>query len=84
MEPVSAEQWSIPASLRRSVNAVTVAPDGRLWMATSRGVAAFDGARVRRLDRRRGLLEDDVTDIQIDRLGRVWALSRQGVSIITP
>jgi hypothetical protein len=78
------EHWSNPAPLRRSVNAVAVGSSGQLWMATPRGVAAYDGARVRRLDKRRGLLEDDISDLVIDRYGRIWALSQQGISIVTP
>ncbi|RMH41355.1 MAG: hypothetical protein D6689_11340 [Deltaproteobacteria bacterium] len=78
------ERWSAPRPLQRAVNAVAVGADGRLWMATPRGLAVYDGARVRRLDRRRGLLSDDVRDLAIDRFGRVWALAGAGVSIVTP
>jgi ligand-binding sensor domain-containing protein len=78
------ERWTQPRALHRTVNAVRVAADGRLWMATPRGVAVFDGARVRRLDARRGLLDDRVSDIEIDGFGRVWALSRTGISLISP
>lgn len=78
------EHWSAPAPLRRSVNAVAIGREGHLWMATPRGVATYDGARVRRLDSRRGLLDDDIADIEIDRYGRIWALSKHGLSIVTP
>ena len=78
------EEWAFPKVLRRRVNDVEVDPDGRLWMATDRGVTMFDGARVHRLDVRRGLLENQIDQIAIDHFGRVWARSSKGFTLITP
>jgi hypothetical protein len=76
-------RWESPAALRREDNALAVGPDGRLWMATPRGLAVFDGARLRRLDARRGLLEDAILDVVVDRFGRVWALGKTGLNLVT-
>jgi ligand-binding sensor domain-containing protein len=75
--------WAVPRLLQRRASALTVGPDARLWMATPRGVATYDGARVRRLDARRGLLEDEIWDVKIDRFRRVWALSPSGLSVLS-
>lgn len=78
------ETWSYPPSLRWPVNDIEIARDSRLWMATDRGVAVFDGARVRRLDVRRGLLENQIEDVAIDHFGRVWVRGSRGLTIVTP
>ncbi len=78
------EVWRYPAALRGAVNDLQLARDNRLWLATDRGVAVFDGARVRRLDVRRGLLDNKVQDLVIDHLGRVWVRSAQGLTVVTP
>ena len=78
------ENWTYPRELGWSVNDLEIAADGRLWMATDRGVAVFDGARVRRVDLRRGLLQNEILDVAMDHLGRVWARGSQGLTLITP
>jgi ligand-binding sensor domain-containing protein len=76
--------WEFPRALRYSVRALEFTDDGRLWMATDRGLAAYDGHRVRRLDARRGLLEDDLRDLAVDRYGRIWVRGREGLTIVAP
>jgi len=78
------EQWTYPRSLRTPVNDIDLDREGRLWMATDRGVAVYDGRRVRRLDQRRGLLEDEILEVAIDQFGRVWLRGDEGVTVITP
>jgi ligand-binding sensor domain-containing protein len=78
------EHWAFPRELGFPVNDLAVAPDGRLWMGTERGIALFDGRRVRRVDVRRGLLENQILDVVIDELGRVWARGPQSVTLISP
>ncbi len=78
------DRWQYPAPLRRPVNDIEVARDNRLWMATNRGVAVYDGAKVRRVDVRRGLLQNHIDDIVIDDYGRIWARGSMGLTIITP
>jgi hypothetical protein len=53
-------------------------------MATDRGVALYDGKKVKRLDVRRGLLENDIADIAIDEYGRVWARGDESLTVISP
>jgi hypothetical protein len=76
--------WEFPRALRYSVRALEFTDDGRLWMATDRGLAAYDGQRVRRLDARRGLLEDELRDLAVDRYGRIWVRGREGLTIVAP
>ena len=75
--------WRYPRGLRRPVNDVELAKNGRLWMATDRGLAVFDGAKVRRLDFRRGLLQNEIDDVVIDHFGRVWARGSKGLTVVT-
>lgn len=78
------ESWRYSRALRTPVNDLDIGPDGRLWMATDRGLAAFDGARLRRLDARRGLLEDRIREADVDDFGRVWVLGDEGVGLVRP
>lgn len=78
------DAWRYPRALAGTTNDIEISADGRLWMATSQGLAVFDGARVRRLDIRRGLLQNDVDDVALDHLGRVWVRGSQGITVVTP
>ncbi len=78
------EHWTQPPMLRFPVNDIEIGRDGRLWMATDRGLAVYDGARVRRLDVRRGLLQNQVNDVALDHFGRVWVRGSQGITVVTP
>jgi hypothetical protein len=53
-------------------------------MATDRGMALYDGRKVKRLDTRRGLLENELADIAIDELGRVWARGAESLTLVDP
>ena len=79
-----ARRFVHPRWLRDAANDLAVTADGRLWIATDRGLAVFDGARVRRLDQRRGLIEDEIEEIAVDRYDRRWIRGAQGIALITP
>ncbi|HUS65566.1 MAG TPA: hypothetical protein VMZ28_13540 [Kofleriaceae bacterium] len=79
-----AGRWVYPRALAQPVNDIERAPDGRLWMATERGLAVYDGARVRRLDARRGLVENHIRDIALDQYGRVWVRGAHSLGLVTP
>jgi hypothetical protein len=78
------ERWSYPRNLAHAADDIEIGPDGRLWMATERGLAVFDGARLRRLDARRGLVENRIRDVAIDHLGRVWLRGTQSLGLVSP
>ncbi len=78
------EAWSFPRELGFAVNDLAIATDGKLWMATDRGMALYDGRKVKRLDTRRGLLENELADIAIDELGRVWARGAESLTLVDP
>ena len=76
--------WDFPSDLRRRVSDVEVDANGRLWMATNRGVGMFAGTKVHRVSMRAGLLENQIDEIAIDHLGRIWSRSSQGLTVISP
>ena len=76
--------WSIVKALKGPTNDNEMGPDGRLWLATDDGVKVYDGAKVRILDSNRGLLQNEIEEIRVDYLGRMWARGSEGVTIITP
>ena len=78
------EQWSFPSVLRVRARAMARGSDGRLWMGTDRGVVAYDGQRTELVNRRRGLIDDDVENIAVDGYGRVWARTATALHILTP
>ncbi|MCE9577896.1 MAG: hypothetical protein K8W52_32485 [Deltaproteobacteria bacterium] len=78
------DRWAFPRELAFPVNDVALGKDGKLWLATERGVAVFDGKRVKRLDVRRGLLENQIEDVALDPYGRVWARGATSITLISP
>jgi hypothetical protein len=52
-------------------------------MATERGIAAWDGKKVRRVDTRRGLAENEVLDVVADTYDRVWARGPGSLTLIS-
>ena len=65
--------WSFPPALQFEINDLVATHNGQVWMATERGIAAWDGKKVRRVDTRRGLAENEVLDVAADQYDRVWA-----------
>ncbi|MBT8493792.1 MAG: hypothetical protein KJO07_12085 [Deltaproteobacteria bacterium] len=78
------ERWSYPSGLATPANDIRFADDGRLWLGTDRGLVSFDGAKIRRLDARRGLLEDKVVDLDIDHFGRLWIRGSESITVVIP
>jgi ligand-binding sensor domain-containing protein len=78
------ERWTSPPELAFPVNDLAVSRDGRLWLATARGIAVHDGRRVRRVDVRRGLLENEIGEIVVDDYGRLWARGARSLAVISP
>ncbi len=78
------ESWTFPPELRTAINDIAMGKHGHLWMATDRGLGVYDGAVVRRLDTRRGLLENELLDVEADNFGRIWAMSESGLVVVSP
>jgi hypothetical protein len=74
--------WDFPAALRFEVNDVVATRSGA-WMATERGVVAWDGRNLRRFDTLRGLAENEVLDVAADQYDRIWARGPGSLTLIT-
>jgi hypothetical protein len=77
-------RWTYPPALSVITNALARGLDGKLWLATDRGLLAWDGAKSMRYDRRNGLLDERIFDVAVDMSGRVWARGVDGLSLLTP
>jgi ligand-binding sensor domain-containing protein len=75
--------WEFPAALRFEINDLVATRNGQVWMATERGIAAWDGKKVRRVDRLRGLAENEMIDIAADQFDRVWARGPGSLTLIS-
>ncbi len=75
--------WDFPAALRFEINDVVATRSGQVWMATERGIAAWDGKKVRRVDTRRGLAENEILDVVADHFDRVWARGPGSLTLIS-
>jgi hypothetical protein len=75
--------WDFPAALRFEINDLVTTKNGQVWMATERGIAAWDGLKVRRVDTRRGLAENEVLDVAADQFDRVWARGPGSLTLIS-
>jgi ligand-binding sensor domain-containing protein len=75
--------WGFPPALRFEINDVVATRNGQVWMATQRGIAAWDGKKVRRVDTRRGLAENTVLDVAVDQFDRVWARGPGSLTLIS-
>jgi len=76
--------WTFPPALRFEINDVLATNNGQIWMGTERGIAAWDGSKVRRIDTRRGLTENVVLDLATDQYDRVWARGPNSLTLISP
>ena len=75
--------WDFPAALRFEINDVVATRNGQVWMATERGIAAWDGKKVRRVDVLRGLAENEVIDVAADQFDRVWARGPGSLTLVS-
>jgi ligand-binding sensor domain-containing protein len=75
--------WDFPAALRFEINDVVATRNGQIWMATDRGIAAWDGKKVRRVDMLRGLAENQIVDIATDQFDRVWARGPGSLTLVS-
>ncbi len=77
------KEWTFPGPLQFEVNDVVATRKGQIWMATERGIAAWDGHKVRRVDMRRGLAENHILDIAADQFDRIWARGPGSLTLIS-
>lgn len=77
------QKWRYPPPMAMPVNCIARASDGRLWLGTDRGLVAYDGKNVEKIDRHAGLLDERVIDVVVDQFGRVWVRTAEGLAVIT-
>ncbi len=75
--------WSYPPALQFEINDLVATKNGQIWMATERGIVAWDGKKVRRVDTRRGLAENLVLDVASDQFDRVWARGPGSLTLVS-
>jgi len=75
--------WDFPPALSFAINDVVATRNGQVWMATERGIAAWDGNKVRRVDIRRGLAENTIIDVAADQFDRIWARGPGSLTLIS-
>ena len=75
--------WAFPPALQFEINDLVATRNGQVWMATERGIAAWDGKKVRRVDTRRGLAENQVLDVAADQFDRVWARGPGSLTLVS-
>ena len=77
-----------PASLPQNYTGSIVPAGDALWVGTYGGVARGkrmgDGWRFHAITETRGLANDNVAAVQMDRDGRLWATGASGISVIDP
>ena len=73
--------WTEALPLTAPIRDFAIARDGRIFLADESGLGIWDGDRVRRYDVRRGLLENDLREIRLDRFGRIWIRGANGVGL---
>ena len=77
-----------PASLPQNYTGSIVPTGDALWVGTYGGVAsgrrAADGWRFHAITEARGLANDNVAAVQLDRAGRIWATGASGLTVIDP
>ncbi|MEM8930070.1 MAG: two-component regulator propeller domain-containing protein [Acidobacteriota bacterium] len=83
---VDAPAWHRLRDVPSGIHDLTVSPDGSLWIATGDGAfrvdsdATFD-ERVERFGRADGLPTDDLRLLHHDRVGRLWLIGRDSLTL---
>jgi hypothetical protein len=78
--------WTFPKMGPFYLAARALASDakGHVFVGTDKGLFCVGDCAPDAIDSRRGLLDDDVLDLTVDDRGRVWALTKKGITIVEP
>ena len=66
----------------KTVNALSFAPDGYLWIGTVRGLNRYDGSNFKVYSQRERLIDDNVSALCPDTDGRLWIGTGSGIAMI--
>ena len=73
-----------PKPLKPAIWGLLCAADGRIWMATTRGLVIFDGKRFQHFTAEQGLETNNITNMVEDNEGHVWIASFHGMLRVNP
>jgi hypothetical protein len=78
--------WTFPRLGPYYLSATSLAHDrgDHVFLGTEKGVYCIGDCAPEPLDSTRGLLDDAVRDLVVDRRGRLWVLTEKGVTIVEP
>ncbi len=81
------KRWTFPKMGPFYLRAASLAHDakGHVFVGTDKGMfCVAPDCDPEAIDQKRGLLEDNVLDLTVDSIGRVWVLTSKGISIVEP
>lgn len=73
-----------PRLTKPEIFQVLVGRDGKVWMATNRGIVLFDGSRFRNYTTRDGLATDNISSLTEGADGSIWIASYGGLHRLNP
>lgn len=73
----------ITALVRDKFGWVWVGGTGGLWLCGPPDPNTADRFSITRIEAKRGLADDRIVDLAVDKFGRVWALTEKGISLLT-
>ncbi len=94
-EPVTEIYTTMDGLIDNSIKSMSLAPDGKIWLATDKGISNFNPAEIKpntgdepvtqyftNFSTDQGLIDNTVNSIYVDFDGRVWCGTRGGISML--
>jgi hypothetical protein len=79
-------RWTFPrmGAFYHRANALAHDAHRNVFIGTDKGLFCVGACAPDAIDRRRGLLADDIIDLAVDARDRVWVLTAKGINIVEP
>jgi hypothetical protein len=79
-------RWTFPrlGAYYRPANALANDSHGNVFIGTDKGLFCVGQCAPDAIDQGRGLLDDVVADLAVDKRNRVWVLTKKGINIVEP
>ena len=80
------KRWTFPKMGAFYPPSSALATDGRgqVFIGTDKGLYCQGSCESQAIDSKSGLLDNEVIDLDVDLRGRVWVLTKTGLTIIDP